>query len=147
MGVLRFPNPVSDVQKFVDVFRLLHGALADSENFGHDEIAKVLIETGQASSCGTVGDAALKRSTRADRSRDPLYNQAKMYSELFRMLGWLHCGTNSGHFVFSGVAKYIASEAFSSPLVQESLYSIVFPNPHVENRGGHVLGASVINCC
>ncbi|MES2143060.1 MAG: hypothetical protein V4516_01585 [Pseudomonadota bacterium] len=37
-----------------------------------------------------MGEEAVARSTRADRSRDPLYNQLKMYAELFRTLGWLH---------------------------------------------------------
>ncbi len=138
MAVLRFPNPVSDVPKFVDVFRILHTHLK-TPNFGHDDIVKVMIDNGQVSSCGTVGEAALSRSTRDDRSRDPLFNQVKMYSELFRMLGWLHPGSDSGHFVFSGLAQYIATERMDSPLIRESLYSIVVPNPHVENRGGHIL--------
>jgi hypothetical protein len=136
MAVLRFPNPVSDVPKFVDVFRLLHQYLI-TPNFGQDDIVKILIEQGQVSSCGTVGDDALARSTREDRSRDPLFNQAKMYSELFRMLGWIHPGTDQGHFVFSDIAPYIASERINSSLILESLYSIVFPNPHVETRSGN----------
>jgi hypothetical protein len=140
MAVLRFPNPVSDVPKFVDVFRLLHKHLT-TPNFGQDDIVKVLIQQGQVSSCGTVGSEALARSTRDDRSRDPLFNQAKMYSELYRMLGWMHPGTDSGHFVFSDIAPYIATEKVGSPLILESLYSIAFPNPHVENRGGHSLRA------
>lgn len=108
-------------------------------NFGHDDIVRVLIEQGQVSSCGTVGDEALSRSTRDDRSRDPLFNQAKMYSELYRMLGWMHPGSDSGHFVFSEIASYVAGERIDSPLILESVYSIVFPNPHVENRGGHTI--------
>lgn len=138
MAVLRFPNPVSDVPKFVDVFRILHKHLT-IPNFGQDDIVRVLINHGQVSSCGTVGDEALSRSTRDDRSRDPLFNQAKMYSELYRMLGWMHPGTDSGHFIFSDIAQYIATEKLDSPLILESLYSVVFPNPHVENRGGHLL--------
>jgi hypothetical protein len=55
------------------------------------------------------------------------------------MLGWMHPGSDSGHFVFSELASYVAGERLDSPLILESIYSIVFPNPHVENRGGHTI--------
>lgn len=139
MAVLRFPNPVSDVPKFVTVFQLLYRNLESQTDFGQDDIVRVLIAEGQASSCGAIGELALERSTRRDRSRDPLYNQAKMYSELYRQLGWLHTGRDSGHFDFPGIAQYVARDGWPSGLIEESLYSIVFPNPYVESRGGHIL--------
>ncbi len=51
----------------------------------------------------------------------------------------MHPGSDSGHFVFSELASYVAGERLDSPLILESIYSIVFPNPHVENRGGHTI--------
>jgi hypothetical protein len=52
-------------------------------------MTEVMTEHFQASSLGAVGATARSRSTEIDRSRDPLYNQLKMYSEVYRMLGWL----------------------------------------------------------
>jgi hypothetical protein len=53
MAVLRFPNPASDVPTFVEVFRILQKHLK-KPSFGHDDIVRVFIKNGQASSCGAV---------------------------------------------------------------------------------------------
>jgi len=139
MGVLRFPNAVSDIKKFVHTFRTTYNTLGKSNNFGHDDMVRVLINQSLVSSSGAVGQEALRRSTRDDRTRDPLYNQIKMYSELYRMLGWLRPGTDRLHFNFTELSKYIGDPNSNiDSLVSECILCIVFPNPNVITRSGNV---------
>jgi len=139
VAILRFPNPGSDFAKLVKTFQILYMGAHKETSFDLDFAVRVLIEQGQVSSSGAVGKEALKRSTRKDRSRDPLYNQLKMYSELFRMLGWIHPGAKKLDFHATMLGKYVGEGRLSDPnlrsLVQECLMSITFPNPNTENVG------------
>jgi hypothetical protein len=139
MPVLRFPNPGSDLAKMVGTFRLIYEAAQAHDDFDLDFAVRVLIERYQVSSSGAVGEEALRRSTRGDRSRDPLYNQLKMYSELWRMLGWIRPSSSQLRFRATALAAYVCESGYLTPesrrLVQESLLSITFPNPNTENRG------------
>jgi hypothetical protein len=83
--MIRFANPGSDISSFIKIYVELYNALKDRYSFGLDDISKTLVEKNLATSCGYMGQEALSRSTRKDRSRDQLYNQSKMYSELFKI--------------------------------------------------------------
>jgi len=112
--------------------------MKDKTNFSHDDSRDVLIAMGLVSSSGAVGEEARRRSTREDRTRDPLFNQLKMYSELFRMLGWIHPGTDRTHFNFSVLGKYIGNpENDVNHLVEECILGIVFPNPNFDTVSGN----------
>lgn len=87
--MIRVANPGSDIATLIHIFRVLHTYLRDKPWFGLDDISATLTQMNLAASSGYVGEQALVLSTRKDRSRDPLYNQSKMYAELFRVLGWI----------------------------------------------------------
>ena len=139
MAVLRFPNAASDLDRMVAVYRELHGATAEQDSFDLDAAVQVLIESGQVSSSGAIGAEALRRSTRPDRSRDPLYNQLKMYSEIYRMLGWLHPSERRLEFHHTLLGEHVIDPdsrgAHIRGLLQECLLGIVFPNPNTKNIG------------
>ena len=78
--MFRFSNAVSDISKFIDTYKSLYVDLKDHNDFTHDDATESLISKGLVSSSGAIGNEAMKRSRREDRSRDPLYNQLKMYS-------------------------------------------------------------------
>lgn len=138
MTVLRFPNPGSDINKFVTTFETIFEKLRGRTDFGHYDMGNVLATTGLVSSQGAIGEEALRRSTREDTTRDPIYNQVKMYSELYRMLGWLRPGSDRTHFVFSDLSGYIKSPMSGiEELITECIFNIVFPNPNVETRTGN----------
>ena len=88
--MIRFPNPGSDINSLIRIFYEVFEALNSQDFFSLDDMSLTLIKRDLATSCGYIGEEALLLSTRPDRSRDPLYNQSKMYSELFKMLGWIH---------------------------------------------------------
>ena len=97
--MLRIPNPGSDLDSFVAIFKDLYDILGEMDDISLDDMTQALISRNQVTSQGAAGEEALRRSTRADRSRDPLYNQLKMYAECYRMLGWIH--PNSKKLLFN----------------------------------------------
>lgn len=108
--------------------------------FDLDFMTGVLTDHNQASSRGAVGATARERSADPDRSRDPLYNQLKMYSEVYRMLGWLRPGNRRLEFSTTILGDLIAEDfAHRSDLVygllRQCLLSITFPNPATDNIG------------
>jgi len=142
-AVLRFPNPGSNFGHLLEFYRAIFDGVEQDLNaeFGLDEMKRIVVAAGLASSSGAVGDEAIRRSTRTDRSRDALYNQIKMYSEVYRMLGVLRPGSQKllAHTTILG--QYVASQQITPPsnllkrLIQEQLLSIVFPNPNTMNIG------------
>ena len=126
----RIPNPVSDLTIFLKVFRDIYPLLKNNSVFELDHITSAMIETNNVTSQGAIGKEALARSTRSDRSRDPLYNQSKMYAELFRTLGWIQSTTAKLKFTFSLLGIYVATSNISTAinLLKENLLGISYPN-------------------
>ena len=140
MAVLRLPNPGSDLDRFVSTFALI-AREAESSPFDLDFITGVMTKHFQASSMGAHGEEAVRLSTRDDRTRDPLFNQSKMYSELYRMIGWIRSAQDS-HSTFTitplGVTVmhyHFSAGSETKGLVAESFISAVFPNPSTTNVG------------
>lgn len=134
--MLRFPNPGSTIENFVSVygaaFERLNGRIVDL-----DDIVAAVVSANLATSSGYVGEEAVARSTRADRSRDPLYNQLKMYAELFRTLGWLHPTPQSAlNFTFTLLGEQVvaAGRDFEA-LLEECVLGIVYPTPILTVKG------------
>lgn len=136
-AVLRLPNPKGDIDNFVSAYTALYGALSARQDFDIDDGVAALINQRMLSSSGAVGAQALKRSTRADRSRDPLFNQFKMFSELYRLLGWLHATSAKARFRCTMLGRYVASYSgdVQRRLIEESLIGIVLPSSHSQNLG------------
>lgn len=139
--MIRIANPGSDISSFTRIFQVLFEELQGVQPFSLDDISSALIRRNLATSSGYAGEEALARSTRSDRSRDPLYNQSKMYSELFRLLGWFHpTATSRLTFAFTWMGAHVATAGPNAkPLVAECLLGIAFPNGVVAAKGEHRL--------
>lgn len=145
-GIFRFPNAVSDIDKFIQTYRSLYNNFFPitlrGEYFNHKEASDFLAKNGLASSSGAIGTEAIRRSRRDDTSRDPLYNQHKMYSEIYRMLGWYEPGTKKTNFKIPEYGSYIAvneEEDVVKKLFSLNLLHIVSPNPLTSVRGRNIL--------
>lgn len=127
--MLRFPNPGSTTDNFVAVYCAaythLNGAVVDL-----DDLVSAVVDSNLATSSGHMGAEAIKRSTRKDRSRDGLYNQLKMYAELFRSLGWLKSTEKDAlKYTFTLLGEQLVSAGRSwRPLLGEGLIGIAYPN-------------------
>ena len=139
--MLRFPNPGSDIDSFIRIYRELFEALRERASFGLDDMSGVLVERNLATSSGYMGEEALRRSYNQDRSRDALYNQSKMYSELYKVLGWIHPLPESAlHFRFTYLgAHVVAAQRDPAALFRESILGIAYPNAVLNVRGEHIL--------
>ncbi len=134
--MLRFPNPGSTIENVVRVygaaFERLNGRTVDLDDMVHAVVAANL-----ATSSGYMGQEAVARSTRSDRSRDQLYNQLKMYAELFRALGRLHPTPEKAlnyTFTLLGEQVVAAGRDFWS-LLDECVLGMVFPTPTLAVKG------------
>lgn len=126
--MLRFPNPGSTIENFVAVyvaaFERFRGSIVNL-----DDLVEAAVEANLATSSGHMGREAIIRSTREDRSRDPLYNQMKMYAELFRSLGWLHpTETSALNYTFTLLGEQVVeARGCWRPLLGETVLGIVYP--------------------
>ena len=137
LKLLRIPNPGSDIDNFIRIYVAIYDALKSQQSFSLDDISAALTERNFASSSGFVGQKALLQSTRPDRSRDPLYNQSKMYSELFKLLGWIHPLSQSQlnfRFTFLGAHVVMAIKDPAS-IFKESALGIAYPNRVLHVKG------------
>lgn len=127
--MLRFPNPGSTIENLLHIYKVLYKELNNQPFFDLDDISKTMTDALLAASSGYVGEEALERSTRDDRSLDPLYNQSKMYAEIFRSLGWVSStGESALHFVFTLLGEYAGESNDIDPIFEESILGIVYPN-------------------
>lgn len=144
-GVFRFSNAVSDISKFIQTYKSIYQHFipetSQGHYFDHKDAYQFLASTGLASSLGAIGAEAIRRSERDDTSRDPLYNQHKMYSEMYRMLGWYEPGTKKTNFNLPEYGDYIANfpDNVVKVLFGINVLHIVSPNPLTAVKGGNVL--------
>lgn len=135
--MLRVPNPGSDIKTFAGVFRELFDALKARRSFSLDDMSRVLVDRRLMTSSGFAGAEALERGYREDRSLDGPFNQSKMYSELLRVLGWIHpTEASKGSFKFTLLGAYVANARLDRvTLLDECLFGIAYPNPFVAAKG------------
>ncbi|MDE2847509.1 MAG: hypothetical protein OXO51_12430 [Gemmatimonadota bacterium] len=104
-----------------------------------DSMVAATVEDNLATSSGYMGSEAISRSTRLDRRRDPLYNQLKMYAELYRALGWIHPTAKSSlNFTITLVGHQIAiAKQHYNPLLGETVLGISHPSHILKIKGDY----------
>lgn len=135
--MIRFPNPGSDINQLINIFKLLYANLSETQSFDLNNMADIMVSENVASSSGYIGIQALERSyERKDTSRNPLYNQAKMYAEVYRFLGWIVSGEDVAlrfNFTFLGIHVATAGDS-SNKLFEQCLLGINYPNKILDVR-------------
>ncbi|MEX9582844.1 AlwI family type II restriction endonuclease [Providencia rettgeri] len=125
----RFPNPGSDIKNSIDSLKFLMENIDDSEYFDLFDMKELLVLNGFISSSGAIGIEALQRSENIDRSRDQTFNQCKMYSEIFRSLGWISSAGKQNDLHISLFGKHVLNSKIKPKLVFERcLLGIENPN-------------------
>ena len=134
----RFPNPSSTIENFVAVFTATFEQFGEL-TFGLDDIVQAAVSANLATSSGQMGASAIARSTRKDRSRDPLYNQMKMYAELFRSLGWLRSTNESAlKYTFTLLGRQVIEARDDwKPIFGECVLGIAYPNHALQTKHEH----------
>ena len=87
--MLRFRNPGTQFNTQVQVIKELYSALSNQVFFTLDDMAIVIAKSRLMTAYGYAGDDALRLSNTDMDSMNSAKMNAKMYAEVFRMLGWI----------------------------------------------------------
>jgi hypothetical protein len=139
--MLRIPNPGSDIDSFLRIFHELFEALREQATFNLDDMTEVLVKRNLATSSGYMGAEAMRRSYNEDRSLDGLFNQSKMYSELYKALGWFQPTPKSALiFQFTYLGAHVAAAKRDPPAIfKESILGLAYPTPNLAVKGSYIL--------
>lgn len=128
--MIRFRNPSSSLETMLASFDQLYLELKDKDYFDNDDIALVLAKANLMASSGFTGDAALSLGANKDRSRDKTYNNAKMFAEIFRLLGLISVVNNvSSNYRFTFIGEHmVAPGADKKAIVEQCILGMNNPN-------------------
>lgn len=127
--MLRFRNPGTQYSTQVTVIKELYKKLGNKEYFTLDDMAVVIAQSKMMTAYGYAGDDAIKLSNTPQESMNSALMNAKMYAEVFRMLGWVTpYGRKSYPLVFTYIGIHVAlSEGDCSRLYEQCVLGINNP--------------------
>ena len=107
--MLRFRNPGTQYSTQVQVIKQLYAALGHQESFSLNDMAVVIAQGRLMTAYGYAGDDAIRLSMTDQESMNSALMNAKMYAEVFRMLGWVTpYGASSYPLVFTYIGIHVA---------------------------------------
>lgn len=108
--MIRFRNPGTDYITQIQVLKKLYNELGNNESFSLQDMAKVIAQSNLMTAYGYAGDEALKLSDNEDSAKNSALMNAKMYAEVFRMLGWITPATDKSSYpvAFTYIGAHIA---------------------------------------
>lgn len=126
--MIRFRNPGTQYTTQVQVFRELYKEYKNAPSFDLDDIAATIAKTKLMTAYGYAGDAALALSNTDNDSLNSTKMNAKMYAEVFRLLGWVtSAGDSSYPLVFTYIGEYAALADDVLPLYEQCVLGINNP--------------------
>jgi len=138
--MIRFANPSADIDCYTRVFQAICEEHMDKQPFTFDDITNVLISKNLVTSSGYTGEIAKDKSYNKNRTKDKLFNQSKMYSEIFRLMGWISPADSKQSFVITWLGSHIYKAGTKSKaMVSASVLGIVFPNMNVNPKSKCVM--------
>ena len=128
--LVRIPNPASNLESILKVFSSLHAVYNGKAEFSLEDSVSVGVDENLMASKGHVGEEARKRSYKEDSSRDAMYNQFKMYAEVFRILGWIRSASSTKRtsYRITYLGNLVAIAEAPLLLLEQCLLGISFPN-------------------
>lgn len=126
--MLRFRNPGTQYNTQVQVFKKLYNEYKDAPSFNISDMAITIAKTNLLTAYGYAGDAALALSNTENDSLNSTKMNAKMYAEVFRLLGWItSAGTKSYPLVFTYIGEHVALSDDVLPLYEQCVLGINNP--------------------
>ncbi len=128
--MIRFRNPGTQYSTQVQVIKQLYAALRDQAYFTLEDMAVVIAQGRLMTAYGYAGDDALKLSNTDQESMNSALMNAKMYAEVFRMLGWVtpYSEKSSYPLVFTYIGIHVAlSTGDCSKLYEQCVLGINNP--------------------
>lgn len=126
--MIRFRNPGTQYTTQVQVFKELYKEYKDAPSFDLDDMASTITKTKLMTAYGYAGEAALALSNTENDSLNSTKMNAKMYAEVFRLLGWItSVGNGSYPLVFTYIGEHAASTDDVLPLYEQCVLGINNP--------------------
>ncbi len=126
--MIRFRNPGTQYTTQVQVFRELYKEYKNAPSFDLDDMAATIAKTKLMTAYGYAGDAALALSNTDNDSLNSTKMNAKMYAEVFRLLGWVtSAGDSSYPLVFTYIGEHAALADDVLPLYEQCVLGINNP--------------------
>lgn len=128
--MIRFRNPGTQYSTQVQVIKQLYSALRDQAYFTLEDMAVVIAQGRLMTAYGYAGDDALRLSNTDQESMNSALMNAKMYAEVFRMLGWVtpYSEKSSYPLVFTYIGIHVAlSTGDCSKLYEQCVLGINNP--------------------
>lgn len=126
--MIRFRNPGTQYTTQVQVFRELYKEYKDAPSFNLDDMATTITRTRLMTAYGYAGDTALALSDTENDSLNSTKMNAKMYAEVFRLLGWVTSVSNKAYpITFTYIGRHAASSDEVLPLYEQCVLGINNP--------------------
>ena len=126
--MIRFRNPGTQYTTQVQVFKELYKEYKDAPSFDLDDMSSTITKTKLMTAYGYAGDAALALSNTENDSLNSTKMNAKMYAEVFRLLGWItSAGSGSYPLVFTYIGEHAALADDVLPLYEQCVLGINNP--------------------
>lgn len=126
--MIKFRNPGTQYTTQVQVFRELYNEYKEAPSFDLNDMASTIARTKLMTAYGYAGDAALALSKNDNDSLNSTKMNAKMYAEVFRLLGWItSAGSDSYPLVFTYIGEHAASTDDVLPLYEQCVLGINNP--------------------
>ena len=126
--MIRFRNPGTQYTTQVQVFKELYKEYKDSLSFDLDDMARTITKTKLMTAYGYAGAEALALSKTENDSFNSTKMNAKMYAEVFRLLGWVaSLGQKSYPLIFTYIGKHVALADNVLPLYEQCVLGINNP--------------------
>ncbi len=111
--MIRFRNPGTQFSTQVQVIKQLYASLNAQAYFTLDDMAVVIAQGKLMTAYGYAGADALRLSNTAQESMNSALMNAKMYAEVFRMLGWVtpYEENKSYPLVFTYIGIHVANSS------------------------------------
>lgn len=128
--MIRFRNPSSSLETMLAGFEHLYNELKDKAYFDNRDIAVALVRANLMASSGFTGDAGLLLGANEDKSRDKTYNNAKMFAEIYRLLGLISVVNHvSSNYCFTYIGEHMAvCGADKKAIVEQCILGVNNPN-------------------
>ena len=107
--MIRFRNPGTQYTTQIQVFKELYSDYKELESFGLEDMSRTITRTNLMTAYGYAGDAALALSNTTNSSLNSTLMNAKMYAEVYRLLGWVSSvGNGSYPLCFTYIGRHVA---------------------------------------
>ena len=132
--MIRFRNPGTQYSTQIQVIKQLYDSLGNQSSFTLKDMARVIARNRLMTAYGYAGNDAIELSrdrAQEEESMNSALMNAKMYAEVFRMLGWVTpLGDKSYPLVFTYIGVHMAtatSEEVKAKLYEQCVLGINNP--------------------